>query len=157
MLASSRRVLSRVKMLLMSTCMVQEGRIPDGQRPELESALKDAVRRHVGPKARLAVAWITIPRGSGYAAGKPSTSSMVRVTVPDGFDQSAREALMHDVNDHWCRITGQSPFELLIGATDQTPGRAVIKSLVGQIPLRHKPRFLVSYARQAVSSLARGH
>lgn len=144
-------------MLLMSTCMVQEGRIPDGQRPELEAALKDAVRRHVGPKARLAVAWLTIPRGSGYAAGRPSTSSLVQVAVPDGFDQSAREALMHDVNDGWCRITGQSPFELLIGATDQTPGRAVIKSLVGQIPLRQKPRFLVSYARQAISSLARGH
>ena len=63
---------------------------------------------------------------------------------------------MHDVNDRWCRITGQSPFELLIGATDKTPGRAVIKSLVDQIPLRQKPRFIADYAKQAIGSLARG-
>lgn len=143
-------------MLLTATCIVQEGRVADQQRPELEAELKDSVRTHVGHEARLAVAWLTIPRGSGYAAGRPSTSSLLQVTVPDGFDQSAREALMHDVNDRWCRITGQSPFELLIGATDKTAGRAVIKSLVDQIPLRQKPRFITDYAKQAIGSLARG-
>ena len=143
-------------MLLTSTCMVQEGLVPDGKRQELEAALKSAVREHVGPEARLAVAWLTIVRGSGYAAGKPSKSSLVQVAVPDGFDQSAREALMHDVCDRWCRITGQSRFELLIGATDKTPGRAVIKSLVAEIPLQQKPRFLATYAGQAIRSLARG-
>ncbi len=142
-------------MLLTATCMVQEGRIPSEQRPALESALKKAVRTHVGPEARLTVAWLTIPRGSGYAAGKPSTSSMVQIAVPDGFDQTAREALMRQVNDRWCHITRQSPFELLIGATDKTPGRAVIKSLVEQIPLRKKPRFIADYAKQAITSLAR--
>ena len=135
--------------------MVQEGRIPDAQRPALEAALKGAVRAHVGPDARLAVAWLTIPRGSGYAAGKPSTSSMVQVAVPDGFDQDARAALMNEVNDSWCRISGQSPFELLIGATDKTQGRAVIRSLVQQIPFRQKPRFIADYAKQAIMSLGR--
>ena len=142
-------------MLLTATCIVQEGCVPDHQRPELEATLKDAVRTHVGDDARLAVAWLTIPRGSGYAAGRPSTSSLVQVAVPDGFDQAAREALMHDLNDRWCRLTGQSPFELLIGATDKTPGRVVIKSLAQQIPLRNKPRFFIDYASQAIGSLAR--
>lgn len=142
-------------MLLTATCIVQEGRIPETQRPALESALKEAVRTHVGPEARLAVAWLTIPRGSGYAAGEPSTSSMVQVAVPDGFDQPTREALMRQINQSWCHISGQSPFELLIGATDKTPGRAVIKSLVRQIPLLQKPRFVADYARQAITSLAR--
>ena len=142
-------------MLLTSTCMVQEGRIPDGQRRELEAALKDSVRDHVGPSARLAVAWLTVPRGSGYAAGKPSKSSIVQVGVPDGFDQSKREALMHDLNDRWCRITGQTPFELLLGVTDQTTGRATIKTLLAEIPLMQKPRFLAEYLPQAIRSLAR--
>ena len=142
-------------MLLTATCIVQEGRIPNERRSALEAALKEAVRTHVGAEARLAVAWLTVPRGSGYAAGKPSSSSMVQVAVPDGFDQSAREALMHQINESWCRISGQSPFELLIGATDKTPGRAVIKSLVSQIPLRQKPRFIVDYAKQAITSLGR--
>ena len=135
--------------------MVQEGRVPEEQRPSLEAALKEAVRSHVGPDARVAVAWLTIPRGSGYAAGKPSTSSLLQVAVPDGFDQAAREALMHQLNESWCRITGQSPFEVLIGATDKTPGRVVIKTLIEQIPLRQKPRFIVNYAKQAIASLAR--
>jgi len=143
-------------MLLTATCIVQEGRIADEQRSELEAALKDAIGTHVGPGARLAVAWMTVARGSGYSAGRPSTSSLLQVAVPDGFDQTAREALMHDVSDRWCRITGQSPFELLIGATDKTPGRVVIRTLVDQIPLRQKPGFIIDYAKQAIGSLARG-
>ena len=86
-------------MLLLSTCMVQDGQLPtDEHLDALEHALKTVVRDHVGPKARLAVAWMTIPKGSAYSAGKPSTSSVVQVGVPDGFNQSAREALMHDVS-----------------------------------------------------------
>jgi hypothetical protein len=142
-------------MLLMATCMVQEGRIADALRPRLEAALKSSVRTHVGRSARLAVAWLSVPHGSGYAAGRPSTSSLVQIAVPDGFEQPAREALMREVSEHWCRITGQSPYELLIGATDKTPGQAVIKSLVEQIPLRQKPRFIGDYAKQAIMSLAR--
>lgn len=80
---------------------------------------------------------------------------MVQVAVPDGFDQDARAALMNEVNDSWCRISGQSPFELLIGATDKTQGRAVIRSLVQQIPFRQKPRFIADYAKQAIMSLGR--
>ena len=56
-------------MLLMSTCMVQEGRVPAEQRVLLESALKTAARDHVGSTTRLAVAWVTVPSGSGYSAG----------------------------------------------------------------------------------------
>jgi len=144
-------------MMLLSTCMVQEGQLPtDEQRDELEHALKTVVRDHVGPKARLAVAWMTIPKGSAYSAGKPSTSSLVQVGVPDGFNQSAREALMHDVNDRWCAITGQTPFELLVGAMDQTAGRQAVKGILGQIPLAQKPRFLKDYLTHAIRSLARG-
>lgn len=143
-------------MLLTSTCMVQDGRVPEGQRRELEAALKGAVRDHVGPKARLAITWMTIRRGSGYAAGKPSTSSLVQVGVPDGFSQPTREALMHDVNERWCGITGQTPFELLVSAMDQTAGRRMVGAIFGQIPLNQKPKFLKDHLPQAIRSLAGG-
>lgn len=141
-------------MLLMSTCMVQEGRVPAEQRVLLESALKTAARDHVGSTTRLAVAWVTVPSGSGYSAGKPSTSSLVQLGVPDGFAQASREALMRDVNDRWCMITGQTPYEVMVSATDQTAGRKLLKGILQQVPLSQKPRVLANHLVQSIRSLA---
>ena len=140
-------------MLLTSTWFVQAGSAADARRPELEAALKDAVRHLVHPKARVAILWVTVPQGNGYAAGKPSRSTLVQVGVPDGFNQPAREALMRDLNDRVCRITGQTPFELMIGATDQSEGRKMVKTIFGQIPLKEKPRFLMDHLPQVIRSL----
>ena len=141
-------------MLLLSTCMVQEGQIPADQRAALEKAMKTAVRDHVGPEAKLAVAWMTVPVGSGYSAGKRSTSSLVQLSVPDGFDQPARAALMHDVNDLWCAITGQSAYELLISAPDRQVAQKTLKGMLSQVPLAQKPKLLTNHISQLVRSAA---
>ena len=140
-------------MVLTSTWFVQEGSAADARRPELEASLKDAIHHHVHPKARVAILWITVPHGNGYAAGKPSRSTIVQVGVPDGFSQPGREALMRDLNDRVCRITGHAPSELMIGATDQSPGRKMLKTIFGQIPLNQKPRFLMDHLPQVIRSL----
>lgn len=143
-------------MLLLSTCMVQEGRIPDDQRATLEGALKTAIRDHVGDDARLAVAWMTVPAGSGYSAGKPSTSSLVQLSVPDGFPQPARAALMHDVNDRWCAITGQSPYELMVSVPDRKAAQRMLKGMLEEVPLGQKPKLLTNHITQLVRSFAAG-
>lgn len=99
------------------------------------------------------VAWLTIPPGSGYAAGKPSRSLLVQVGVPDGFEQAAREALMHELNERICQVTGQTPFELMISATDQTAGRRMIKTMFAQIPLSQKPKFLMDHVPRAIRGM----
>jgi hypothetical protein len=71
-----------------------------------------------------------------------STTTLQTAGVPDGFSQPGREALMRGSNDRVCRITGQTPFELMIGATDQSAGRRMVKTIFGQIALKQKPRFL---------------
>ena len=143
-------------MLLSSSCIEQAGCLSNAQRRELEATLRGAVQTHVSPEARLVVAWLTIPSGSGFAAGKPSKSLLVQVGVPDGFDQTAREALMHELNGRICRVTGQTPFELMISATDQTAGRRMIKTMFAQIPLSQKPKFLMDHVPRAIRGLLAG-
>lgn len=141
-------------MLLLSTCMVQEGRIPPEQRATLERALKTAITDHVGPDAKLAVAWMTVPAGSGYSAGKPSTSSLVQLSVPDGFPQQSRAALMHDVNDRWCTITGQSPYDLVVSVPDRKAAQRMLKGMLAEVPLGQKPKLLANHVTQLVRSAA---
>ncbi len=139
-------------MLLLSTCMVQEGQISDEQKASLERALKTAIGDHVGPEAKLAVAWMTVPKGSGYSAGEPSRSSLVQLSVPDGFSQSARAALMHDVNDRWCAITGQSKYELMVSVPDRKAAQRMLRGMLNQVPLTQKPKLLAGHVTQLVRS-----
>ena len=141
-------------MLLLSTCMVQEGQIPAEQRATLERALKTAIGDHVGPDAKLAVAWMTVPKGSGYSAGEPSRSSLVQVSVPDGFSQASRETLMHDINDRWCAITGQTKYELMVSVPDRKAAQGMMKGLLSQVPLPQKPKLLTNHVTQLVRSAA---
>ena len=139
-------------MLLLSTCMVQEGRLSDDQKAKLEGALKTAIREHVGADAKLAVAWMTIPPGSGYSAGKPSTSSLVQLSVPDGFPQRSRAALMHEVSERWCAVSDQSKFELMVSVPDRTAAQRLLKGMLSEVPLGQKPALLANHVSQLVRS-----
>ena len=139
-------------MLLLSTCMVQEGRISAELKTSLESALKTAVRDHVGDDAKLAVAWLTVPSGSGYSAGKPSTSSLVQLSVPDGFSQDSRAALMHDVSVRWCTISGQTKYEVMVSVPDRSAAQRLLKGMLSEVPLGQKPALLTNHVSQLVRS-----
>ena len=143
-------------MLLLSTCMVQEGQFSSEQRTALEAALKDVVKKRVGSKAMLAVAWRPVPKGSGYSAGKPSTSSLVQLSVPDGFSQASREEIMRDVNGRWCAITGQTPYQLMVSVPDQSAARKLLKGMLAEVPLSQKPGLIVDHLKQLARSVAMG-
>lgn len=143
-------------MLLLSTCMVQEGQFSAEQRVALEAALKAVAKQHVGSDATLAVAWRPVPKGSGYSAGKPSTSSLVQLSVPDGFGQASREAIMHDVNERWCAITGQTPYQLMVSVPDQSAARELLKGMLAEVPLSQKPGLILDHVKQLARSVAAG-
>jgi len=115
--------------------------------------LKAAIKHHVGPRARLAVAWIVVPEGSWYAAGRLSTSSIAQVGVPDGFEPSARAALMRDINARWCAITGQDPKQLMVSAPDRTAARHLMMGMLAQVPIRQKPRVVAHHVLEIARSL----
>jgi len=85
-------------------CMVQEGQIPDPVLETLGEKLNDIVVSHkLGAAAE--IAWIVIPRGRGWTAGEPSTSSVVTVAAPP-IEQSHRETILTEICDMWCKATG---------------------------------------------------
>ena len=102
-------------------CTVQEGCIADDLHPDLASAIREAYSRVLdedsGP---VSVAWTVIPKGFGFRGGRPSTTSMVRGTVPDGCDQATRERLLRAVGDAWCRVSGARDDEVIVSSRDRS-------------------------------------
>ena len=73
-----------------------------------------------GSEMPVAVEWIDIPEGFGFRGGEPSKTSLVRGKIPDGYDSEARNRLLREVGDAWCRISGGKEDELIVSARDRS-------------------------------------
>ena len=85
-------------------CLVQEGQIANDIRDRLSAGIKDiVVSNDLGED--VSIAWVVIPRGQGWTAGKPSTSSVVTLTSPP-IEQTHRENVLTKLCDFWTATTG---------------------------------------------------
>lgn len=98
---------------------VQEGRVSEGIRPALESALESVCGDVlVSGSAPVAFAWTVIAKGYGFRGGIPSTTSLVRGRIPDGCVRDTRERLLRSIGAEWCRLTGCAQDEVIVSARD---------------------------------------
>lgn len=107
--------------MIVCTCFIQEGQISDGVESQLREGLDAFARRTFGEPAQMN--WISVRKGSGFSAGKPSTSSVVSVRANAPVEQARRVALLEELSGLWNRITGCSFDELLIVVADPEPNR----------------------------------
>lgn len=99
--------------------MIQAGQAADAKRAELARGLQEIGRALLGdPPAGGEIAWIAIAEGFGFTAGAPSTSSIVVRSVPVGFPDDRREALLTRISDLWQDVTGCSADEIVVTALD---------------------------------------
>lgn len=85
-------------------CLVQEGQISDACQTALKAGIKDiVVSNELGSDVN--IAWIVVPKGQGWTAGKPSTSSVVTLMAPP-IEQSHREQILTTMCDLWTNQTG---------------------------------------------------
>ena len=102
-------------------CTVQEGCVSEDLRPSLASAIEKACNEALGhDEGPVEVSWTVIPKGFGFRGGQPSTTSLVRGQIPDGYDQVTRSRILKSIGDSWCQITGASPGELMVSARDRS-------------------------------------
>lgn len=105
------------------TCMIQEGQIPEQTQQALAEGLRRIGREMFGDAPEAEVAWLTIRRGFGFSAGKPSTSSIVARLVPPGLGEDVRREFMTRVCDLWMDATGCTALEVVINASDAPAAR----------------------------------
>lgn len=97
-------------------CVIQEQQGPDQNRDRLAAELNQYTNTHLEDSAQ--VNWVTVPKGSGFTAGKPSTSSVVSLTAPAPLTQERREELLKQLVDMWTTQTGCSVDEIVAVIAD---------------------------------------
>jgi hypothetical protein len=105
---------------MLCVCTIQQNQISQRTRQDLEAEIRGITRRALGDyAASVQFVWTEVAPGSGYTAGKPSTSSVVGMIVPRGTQQETREPLLRAVCNGWSRIASCSIDEIVVSAIDE--------------------------------------
>lgn len=98
------------------TCMVQEGQISAEQEAKLREVTSHFAQTHFGSKATFN--WVTVPKGNGFTAAKPSTSVIVSVRAHRSLAPSQRVPLLHELEGLWRKHANRGPDEVVTVIAD---------------------------------------
>ena len=99
--------------------ILHEGVVDEGSRPRLAHELRRIYAGIFGAaEDQVAVEITEIPNGKFFTAAKPSRSSLVGAGVPDGTSRADRTRLMSEISAMWCDVTGCTPNEIVVSASD---------------------------------------
>ena len=100
-------------------CIVQEGCVPEDVRPELAAGLvRISTSLLGGSPDDVDIEFNEIPKGFGFRGGKPTTTSVVEVRIPDGSEPKKRAMLLREIGVMWCEVVGCSTGEFAASARD---------------------------------------
>ncbi len=99
--------------MMMCYCLIQEGQLSQDNVSRLEKGIENIVEKHLASGVNQS--WVVIPKGNGWKAGEPSTSSLVLLTTPD-IEQDARADLLRAICDLWTEVTRCSVDEIMVSA-----------------------------------------
>lgn len=97
-------------------CLVQHGQISGAQEERLRAETSAFAERHFGAPAQ--IDWITVPEGSGFTEGEPSTSVLVTMRSDRALSPSEREPLLCELGDIWRAHAARSPDEVVTVISD---------------------------------------
>ena len=79
-------------------CIVQEGCVPEDARPRLTAELvRIGASVLGGSPGDVDVEFTEVPRGFGFRGGKPSTTSIVGVRLPDGSEPRKWALMLREI------------------------------------------------------------
>lgn len=98
---------------------VQEGCVTDESRArivaDIEAVCAEVLGMEAGP---VSVSWTVIRKGFGFRGGEPSTTSLVRSRIPDGYGSDVRARFLQAIAETWCNLTGATQDEVIVSARD---------------------------------------
>jgi phenylpyruvate tautomerase PptA (4-oxalocrotonate tautomerase family) len=99
--------------------ILHEGVVEEGLRPRLTQEMRRIYAAMFAAAANQIVVEITeIPKGRFFTAAKPSRTSLVGVAGPAGTSRPDRTRLMSEITAMWCEVTGCTPNEIVVSASD---------------------------------------
>jgi hypothetical protein len=103
------------------TCTVQQGSIPEGIQPKLSDALTDSCKDILGSnQGPVNISWTEVPSGFGFRGGLPSTTSLIRGSIPDGCSTDKRKKLLQRIGKEWSEITRTDVDECVVSFRDES-------------------------------------
>ncbi len=90
--------------MIRCVCFLQEGQIPQPVVDKLGAGIHHIVTEY-GLGNGVDINWIIVPKGQGWTAGKPSTSSVITLTTPP-IEQPQRIEILNALCDLWTDNTG---------------------------------------------------
>ena len=102
------------------SCLIQEGSPADERSGDLQRCLAQHHADHYpGELAR--VDFRSVPAGTMFTEGRPSTSSIITVSVAHQTTLEERERYMRGICDLWTDITGCTNHEIVVAVTETEP------------------------------------
>ena len=96
----------------------QQEHQPTEHKETLASGLKAITKQMFGRDVSdSGVSWNVVPKGFGFTAGEPSSSTVVLCGMPDNTEYDQRVEFMERINDLWVRTTGIDANKLAIFTT----------------------------------------
>ena len=102
--------------MIACRCLVQGGQTPHQQQSQLEARLQAFSETAFGQPAQ--IDWIDVPRGNGFTASAPSTSSIVSMSAAEPLPQGRRAELLQALCDLWMEDTDCSLNEVVAVIND---------------------------------------
>jgi len=89
--------------MINCTCVIQAGQAPDRSKEEIQDVLNRFVSDSFGEMAK--IAWIPVPQGGGFTAGKQSSTSVVSMASNKRLSPERRESLLRELVAVWTSAT----------------------------------------------------
>ena len=102
--------------MINCTCMVQAGQISATQEDVLRAETSAFGARHFSTEP--SINWITVPEGSGFTEGKPSTSVLVTMNADRSLSLAEREPLLRELGAIWEKHAARTPDEVVTVISD---------------------------------------
>jgi phenylpyruvate tautomerase PptA (4-oxalocrotonate tautomerase family) len=129
-------------------CYSRKGLLTESARQQIA---KESTTIHCeatgAPPPFVNVMFLEIPAGGSFAAGQPSTRSLIEGNIRAGRDLETRQGILRTLSEMWTRLTGQSEADLIIGLNEIPSENAMEAGLIFPQPGHEQQWFDENRAR----------
>jgi len=122
-------------------CYSRKGLLTESARQQIAKEITTIHCEATGaPPSFVNVMFLEIPAGRSFAAGQPSTRSVIEGYIRAGRELETRQGMLRTLSKMWTRLTGQSEADLIVGLNEIPSENAIEAGLILPQP-RHEQQW----------------
>jgi phenylpyruvate tautomerase PptA (4-oxalocrotonate tautomerase family) len=131
-------------------CYCPEGLLTQSTREKIVAEIGRIHCDNTGaPPSFVNVQFLDLPEGRHFAAGRPSSHSVVFGNIRAGRSVETRHAMLREYSEMWTRLTGQTETEVLIALFEVPAEDTIEAGLILPNPGDEKEWFATNHDRLA--------